>query len=297
MPLLSDMMNNALAASTAKIASARGAAPDPSAADDRLRDALFGKVASASLPPLLDIAGSAPAQPAAAPAATKIASTEKTAASQLANDAMTYAEAIMVGADILEKLAAGVPQGLETNPTDVKPAPHIPRSTGAGAPAMAPGTSPAGSTGDAMNNDRSTTVRASGQPMGKTAADAELLERAKVAQIAAMREVGMHAIADSLEATVGKVAQDPSSPQPHISAPAARSLETDASVPGGPGLTNARAISITSAQARDANTRDAARLLSSTPVKDPVATAVLSHTEGLKVAADNLIAAAFAPVA
>lgn len=280
MALLSELLNPALglAGSQVKIASARDAADETSDFSAELEQYLDG---SALTPTKVA------ALAAKAPEATKTASASSEDISALASDAMKYASLLDTTADVFAKLAASVPQTLSAStPSGLDTKTAIPAASGAGAPSFPAGMGQKGPVPAVLNDDDSQSdipVHA----RGKTAAN--ILLQAKIAQASALRGSGQVELAELLEAQI-KVAQDPSSPQPSVKAGKRIPLSTEIPSSGGTAPANSEVIGLTRAAARDSNTRAAASMLNSTPVRDPVMTAVLDHTEGAKVAGETVFA-------
>lgn len=263
------------------------------------------KIASAVEAPIVDddLSWLNPA-PVETPAAAKTASApdapaERVPASTNAEYALKIAEACNTAAELLEqlKVADSVPKTLPTTE-----APHLdeaashPKPPGEG-PSTHPSLGKAESITNVVNTDAGKTIPATGHPGGAEKAAAwvgdagatERLIRAKTASATVLERLGQTKAAQAVKAEIAalqagtKVAQDPSSPQPVISAGKHTPLALDPAVPAGRAPDNAGAISMTRSQARDVSTRDGAKPIKANPKKDPATGAAVAHAEGAKM--------------
>lgn len=228
---------------------------------------------------------------ASAPAATPIS------AMKSAEYGMKIAEALEAAAGLLDnlKVADSVPKTLPT-----MQAPHlderasVPKPAGEG-PSTSPTLGKAESITNQVNNNEAVSTPATGHPggaekgaawVGDAAATARLIQ-AKVASATALERLGQVKAAELIRAEVKeletKTAQDPSSPQPVISAGNYVPLALMPAVPAGRAPDNAQAISMTRAQARDSSTREGSAPIKATPKKDPATSAAVVHAEGAKI--------------
>lgn len=226
--------------------------------------------------------------------------TGEESATKLAEEAIRFADCLDVASNVVERLltkeAESVPETLpasESAHLDT-PASH-PKPSGAGAASIAKGTESQEGVTSVLKNNDSMSINPTG-PKGsgpsKTAADHRHMAMAKVAQAQTLHRLGQSVLAEKLmqeaEEHLAKIAQDPSSPQPVIKGGKYTPLSTEVSVPSGPVPdTNAGAISMTPAQARDASTREGAAHTNISPAKDPALPAHVGHTEVAKVSAMN----------
>lgn len=269
---LKQILDSALGGETTKVAAATP--PPADNVDDYDVDAVINGTVSAVLPPLYGgtnkTASADAPPPPAAPSAASVT------AEEMAKEAMLYADALDLAADVFEQVLVKQAEALEASPTHGLDSPARAQTQPTrGMPSESHGETQPGQTPALATNEASSVVAGSG-PAPKTAA----LHRAKLAQAAALRELGQTVMADALEQQVkeaqAKEAADASVPK------GGDRLQLDENV-SGPDMSNSTLVNMTRAQARDVSTREAARFISVEAQKDPGATAALSNTEGLKV--------------
>lgn len=290
---LKNLIDGALGdAERSKVASLTAGASQPAASDDAVVSELFGGGPEEQ------------EEPAAAPAEP----TKKLAGVKLAAQGIKLAEALEVGADLLiAKLAAeGEPTTTTGSPAAMAAdngtsfTPPKAQSNGAAAkvdakPVMQTTTDLRTNENDLAQDGVEGVVPGAGQKLSSL--KSQLLIEQELEST--YRSIGSAALANasatkvaSLQAQISeveKVAQDPSSPQPDLPpGGTAFMLPTDEDVKTGPlPASNKGIIDLTSAQARDASTREGGQFLSETPVKDNAVKATIGKDEGLKISSDQ----------
>lgn len=280
-------------AERSKVASLSADASKAPASDDAVVQELFGGGESAAPTQEQQVLAEQPA--------------EKTAGIKLAADGVKLAEALEYGANLLaSKLAAEEPTTTSHSPAAMAAdngttfTPPKAQANGAAAkvdnkPVMQNQVELRTNEKDLAQDGVEGVVPGSGQKLSSLRASLQV-ER----ELASFyTDLGNNALANaagtkvaSLEKEIAeaeKVAQDPSSPQPDLPpGGTAFMMQTDPAVKTGPlPATNQGIIDLTTAQARDASTREAGQFLSETPMKDNAVKATIGKDEGLKISSDK----------